>query len=62
MDEISLSGYHDNWPMNKYSLLIFAHFGLKTTIFLNAHKNYRCKGSTLKLTGMIALLILNLKN
>ena len=57
-----LSGYHDNRPMNKYFLLIFAHFGLKTTSFLNAHKNYRCKVSTLKLGEMIALFMLNLKS
>ena len=57
-----LFGYHDSWPMNKHFLLIFAHFGLKTTTFLNAHKNYRCKVRTLNLYGMIALFILNLKN
>ena len=56
-----LFGYHDSWPMNKHILLIFAHFGLKTTTFLNAHKNYRCKVRTLNLNGMIALFILNLK-
>ena len=61
MDEYLLFGYHDNRPMNKYFLLIFAHFGLKTTTFLNGHKNYRCKDSTLKLNGMIALFIFNLK-
>ena len=43
-----LFGYHDNRPMNKYIYLIFAHFGLKTTSFLNTHKTYRCKVSTLK--------------
>ena len=56
-----LSEYHDNQTMNKYFLLIFAHFGLKTTSFLNAHKNYRSEFSTLKLIGMIALFMLNLK-
>ena len=50
-----LFGYHDN----KYFLLIFAHFGLRTTSFLNTYKNYRCKVSTLKLGGMIALFMLN---
>ena len=49
-------------PMNKYFLLIFAHFGLKTTCFLNTHKNYRCKVSTLKIGRMIALFMLDLKN
>ena len=61
MDKISLFGYHYNRPTNKYFLLIFAHFGPKTTTFLNAHKNYRCKDSTLKLSGMIDLFILNLE-
>ena len=51
-----LFGYHDNRPINKYFLLIFAHFGLKTASILNTHKNYRCKVSTLSLGGMIALL------
>ena len=57
-----LFGYHDNRPMNKYFLLIFAHFDLKTTTFLNVHKNYRYNDIILKLSGMIALFILNLKN
>ena len=52
-----LFGYHDNRPMNKYFLLIFAHFGPKQPY----SKNYRCKVSTLKLGGMIALFMLNLK-
>ena len=59
MDEISLFGPHDNWPNVQ---VLFAHVGLQTTVFLNTHKNYRCKGITLKLSGMIALFILNLKN
>ena len=54
-----LFGYHDNWPMNKYFLLIFAHFDLKTTSFLNTHKNYRCKVSTLKRGEIIALFMFN---
>ena len=62
MDEISLFGYHDDQRMNKWFLLIFAHFALKTICFLNTHKNYRCKVSKMKLSGMIALFILNLKN
>ena len=52
-----LLGYHDNRPTNKYFLLIFVKF-----FFYITHKNYRCKVSTLKLNGMIALFILNLKN
>ena len=56
-----LFGYHDNRPMNKYFLLIFAHFGLKTTSLLNTHKNYRCKVSTLKLGEITSLFMLNLK-
>ena len=48
-----LFGYHDNQPMNRYFMLIFAHFSLKTTSTLNAHKNYRCKISTLKLSEMM---------
>ena len=56
-----LFGYHDNRPMNKYVLLKFAQFRLKTATYLNAHKNYKCKDSTLKLSETIALLILNLK-
>ena len=54
-----LFGYHDNWPMNKYFLLIFCP---KTTSFLNIHKNYSCKVSTCKLSEMIALFMLNLIN
>ena len=42
--------------------VLFAHFGLKTTSFLNTHKNYRCTASTLKLNEMIALVMLYLKN
>ena len=57
-----LFGYHDNRPVNKYILLIFAHFGLKTTTFSNAHKNYRYNDTTLNLSGLITLFILNLKN
>ena len=57
-----LFGYHDNRPMNEYFLLIFAHFGLKTTNFLNTHKNHRCKVTTLQLGGIMALFMLNLKN
>ena len=54
VDELSLFGYHDNRPKTKYFLLAFAHFGLKTTNVLNAHKNYKCKVSTLKRSEMIA--------
>ena len=57
-----LFGYHDNRPMNKYLLLIFAHFGLKIASFVNTHKNYRCNVSTFKVSGMIALFMLNLRN
>ena len=57
-----LFGNHDNRPGNKYFLLRFAYFGLKTTTALNARKNYRYKDSTLKLNGMIDLFIRNLQN
>ena len=42
--------------------VLFAHLGQKTTSFLNTHKNYRCKASTLKFSEMIALCKLYLKN
>ena len=38
-----LFGYHDNRPMNKNFLLIFAHFGLKRASFLNPHKTIDVK-------------------
>ena len=38
MDEKSLFSYHDNQPVNKYFLLIFTHFGLKTTSCLNTYE------------------------
>ena len=47
-----LFGYHKqlaNVLCTVYKVL-FAHFGLKTTSFLNTHKNYRYKASALKLT------------
>ena len=40
---------------------IFSHCGLKTISFLNTHKSYRYKASTLKLSEMIALFILYLE-
>ena len=54
-----LFGYHENWPMYKYFLLILV---LKTTSFLNTYKNCRYKASTLQLSEMIALFILYLRN
>ena len=44
--------------------VLFAHFSSfwsENNHVFNTHKNYRCKVSTLKLGGTIALFMLNLK-
>ena len=46
----------------KLSMGSFVLFGLNTTDFLSAYKNYRCNVSTLRLGGVIALFMLRLKN